>query len=466
MGGGVVRLGVWAAALGGLLLLAFARAACDVHVRAVIGVPFLVELRTTFRWSVLAARKRETSTTTHEIPVRAHLGTISLEVPRGTLPFLIDHRILIQPLILLLLLNAAPLIAHLLLLLTNIPRTPNSSKHRPRPLHLLRRHQIPRTQHPNIIPPLHHILMRPRPKRPGMLAPKRPKRLQRPRLRAPLPVLPPLNMELMRARRRSGRRAQRARRQEQAKHRRRSAPARRVGRGVLVQEPSGGEDEVRLAVAPREALLALHQPGVHGDDARVLLARVHDVLRVAQGGLRVEEVVAPRGKADPFPVRGERGHVLAEGAPGVLDGGGHARLPLVECLPGGLDGADDAFFEVGAVLLHDDDGLLECVFFVDLLLELARDGGVGYVSGRGGKRGVVHGRGGGGGLRVALGCDAHRRVFEDGDVGSEFADEFCGELAFPSYASREFSRIILDILSKKNKFDFFSKPWGRKDALP
>jgi hypothetical protein len=49
-----------------------------------------------------------------------------------------------------------------------------------------------------------------------------------------------------------------------------------------------------------------------------------------------------------------------------------------------LDGAHDAFFEVGAVLLHYDDGFLEGVFFVDLFLELAGDECVCYVSlGRG-----------------------------------------------------------------------------------
>ena len=55
-------------------------------------------------------------------------------------------------------------------------------------------------------------------------------------------------------------------------------------------------------------------------------------------------------------------------------------MTLIEGLPGGLDGADDAFFEVGAVLLHYDNGFLERVFFVDLFLELAGDGCVCYVS--------------------------------------------------------------------------------------
>ena len=39
--------------------------------------------------------------------------------------------------------------------------------------------------------------------------------------------------------------------------------------------------------------------------------------------------------------------------------------------------SDDAFFKVCAVLLHDDDGFVEEVFFVDLSEELLGDGLVG-----------------------------------------------------------------------------------------
>lgn len=63
-----------------------------------------------------------------------------------------------------------------------------------------------------------------------------------------------------------------------------------------------------------------------------------------------------------------------------MNGGGEAGLPFVEGGPGGLEGADDSGFEVGGVLLHDDYGLLEGVFFVDLFLELTHDGLVGDVS--------------------------------------------------------------------------------------
>jgi hypothetical protein len=54
------------------------------------------------------------------------------------------------------------------------------------------------------------------------------------------------------------------------------------------------------------------------------------------------------------------------------DGG----LPLVEDLPDGLEGADNAFFEVGRVFLCDDDEYLE-IFFVGLFCEMVSDEGVG-----------------------------------------------------------------------------------------
>ena len=68
---------------------------------------------------------------------------------------------------------------------------------------------------------------------------------------------------------------------------------------------------------------------------------------------------------------------------GLLNGQGGTGLPFFVCLPGGLERADDAFFKVGRVLLHDDDRFLEKVFFVNLFLELAGDGLVGDVTGGG-----------------------------------------------------------------------------------
>ena len=69
-----------------------------------------------------------------------------------------------------------------------------------------------------------------------------------------------------------------------------------------------------------------------------------------------------------------------ENPPSILDRSGHARLPLVKSLPGGLDGTDDSFLEMSRILLHDDDGLLECILFIDLLVKLADNGNIGNVS--------------------------------------------------------------------------------------
>lgn len=93
-------------------------------------------------------------------------------------------------------------------------------------------------------------------------------------------------------------------------------------------------------------------------------------------------MVTPRGELDPLPVRLDLPHVRCEPAEEGLGRGGGAGLPLVEGRPGGLDRFDDAFFEVGAVLLHHDDGLLEQVFFEDLALKLPVYGNVGDVPGR------------------------------------------------------------------------------------
>jgi hypothetical protein len=64
---------------------------------------------------------------------------------------------------------------------------------------------------------------------------------------------------------------------------------------------------------------------------------------------------------------------------------GSDSLPLVKGRPGHLDGANDALLEVLRVLLHDDNGLLESVLLVDLLLELTGDERVGVPARREGK---------------------------------------------------------------------------------
>src|ERR1700722_14073648 len=158
--------------------------------------------------------------------------------------------------IILLLLHTAPFLFLLVFLIAEIPCCANSSSNGPAPLQLLARNQIPRTQHPNIVPPLHHIFSAPRPETPRVLA--RPsKEPERPPLRRSQTVLPSLDVELVRLCRRQRRRPQCTRRKEQRKHRRAPARRRRVGCRVLVQEPSRREDKVRLTVHPSKPFLAL-----------------------------------------------------------------------------------------------------------------------------------------------------------------------------------------------------------------
>ncbi len=64
---------------------------------------------------------------------------------------------------------------------------------------------------------------------------------------------------------------------------------------------------------------------------------------------------------------------------------------------------------------------------MDLFNELARDSLVGDV-------------------RIALGSDTHRRVFEDGDVGTQVTNQLRGQLAFFSNCGGEFTGIILNVL--------------------
>src|SRR5882762_10016196 len=128
-----------------------------------------------------------------------------MTIPRWTLlPSMIpnNNSILIQIPIVLFLLNTTSLLTSLLtlLFLTNIPRTPNSRQNRSRPLHLLTSHQIPRTQHPDIVPPLHHILMTPRPKTPSVLtsSPPKPETLEGTRFDGSQTVFAAFDVEFMR----------------------------------------------------------------------------------------------------------------------------------------------------------------------------------------------------------------------------------------------------------------------------
>lgn len=123
-----------------------------------------------------------------------------------------------------------------------------------------------------------------------------------------------------------------------------------------------------LLVCLCETLLALQNALVDGNDRWVVFAGVVDRLWVAKRRVGVEEVVAASGKGDPFRVGLQTTHLRAEAEPRVLHLRGHTAAPLVEGLPRTLDGAHDAFLKVCAVLLHDDDALLQSIFLVDLAL--------------------------------------------------------------------------------------------------
>lgn len=155
------------------------------------------------------------------------------------------------------------------------------------------------------------------------------------------------------------RRAQRTRGQEKRERGDLAGGDGRIGRRELVQEPSGGEDEVILVISAREPFLAFQVARVDGNDARVVFQGPSDALGCAHGSFGVQEVVGAGGKGDPFPVGGEGGHVCGERVEEGLGLYGGAGLPFFEGVPCGLDGTYDAEFEGCAVLLRHDEGFLE-----------------------------------------------------------------------------------------------------------
>lgn len=200
-----------------------------------------------------------------------------------------------------------------------------------------------------------------------------------------------------------------------------------IGRGVFVQVSRGSQNVVTFLVRLGESLLSLQETDVNGLDRRVVLAGVVDQVRVPQGSLGVEQVVGSSGKGDPFTVGHQLGHVDAQGSPGLLNAGGHSRLPFVKGLPGGLNGPNDAFLEVGRVLLHDDDGLLQGVLLVDLLLQLPVDS-------------QVNSEG------VFLAGDAHRGVSNGTDSPGQIGNGLGGEFSLLGNRSGELSSVVLDVL--------------------
>lgn len=147
-----------------------------------------------------------------------------------------------------------------------------------------------------------------------------------------------------------------------------------------MQKARRGEDIIRLAICAGKSLLALKIARVYCNDGRILFAWVVDGLRIPERRIRVEEVVRARRKGNPLMIGGDGGHIDAKGTPSILHRGRHSRLPLVKGLPGRLDGADNSLLEMSRILLHDDDGLLECILLIDLLVKLTNDGKIGNIS--------------------------------------------------------------------------------------
>lgn len=144
-------------------------------------------------------------------------------------------------------------------------------------------------------------------------------------------------------------------------------------------------------------------------------------------------MIGSGSESNPFSVRHELGHVDTQGLPGFLNTDGHSSLPFVESLPSGLNGSNDALFEVSRVLLHDDDGFLQSVLFVDLPLQLPVDSQVDRE-------------------RVFLAGDAHRGVGDRADGSSQISDSLGGEFSFLGDGCGELSSVVLNVLDVRLDF--------------
>lgn len=131
------------------------------------------------------------------------------------------------------------------------------------------------------------------------------------------------------------------------------------------------------------ARLPLQMARMHRPRRRIILQRVQNALGVPERRLGVHQMLRPRRKSNPLSIRSLTRHLFCQRPQLGVDGAIGTEVPFVKGGPGALEGADDAFFECGAVLLHNYDGFLEEVFFEDLAGELAGYGGVGNVAGNG-----------------------------------------------------------------------------------
>ena len=249
-----------------------------------------------------------------------------------------------------LLLDARALFLRLLaFFLARVPHGADCRVYRPRALHLLARDEVPRTEHPDVVPPLHHVLVRAcaeRPRAPGAVAAPDDRVLhvaERACVRDPRPVLALLNVELVALPTRRRRWPERAHRQEEGEEW--LVRERGVGRRVFVEEACSGEDVVRLLVCACITLLTLQQAIVYWVHARVVLARVIDHLRITEGRLGVDEVVFASGERNPLAVGRECSHVALKMVEQFADAVVQTRPPFRKCGPCGLYGLDERSLE-------------------------------------------------------------------------------------------------------------------------
>lgn len=172
------------------------------------------------------------------------------------------------------------------------------------------------------------------------------------------------------------------------------------------------------------------------NDRGVIFSWIVDRLGVAERCVRIKEVITASSKCDPFRVRLQATHLDTKAQPSILNLGRHTSAPLIEGLPSALDRANNALLKMGTVLLHDNDALLQSVFFVHLTLQLAEDGHVG-------------------GIGIFLGRNTHGCILEEGDRAGQIGDHLCRHLAFLSYAVGQLARVLLHVFDMG--FDFGAK---------
>ena len=149
------------------------------------------------------------------------------------------------------------------------------------PLHLLTGNQVPGDQHPDVVPPLHHLIVAPSPKGVSVLALAH---LEQASARAGglsvsrSTVLSSLDVELV-GLGSVGRRGRSKSAGGQEERPNGVGSVRRVGRSVLVQVSRRSKDVVTFLVRLGESLLALEQTDVYGLNGGVVLAGVVDHLQ-------------------------------------------------------------------------------------------------------------------------------------------------------------------------------------------